>query len=296
MPRAASRVLLLLLAASCGRETTSAIDTVGHAGAVFERAPRLGHVAHRAGARVAVHRAAPARARRALERDRRAGRGAVARRGAAPGGLPHRGLVGAALLSAEKGYGRGFGHFDEEIDMKDQHTRTYRRTAEEVVERAIAHIAPPRAERDFFAARAEPSRFVSVDGIVSSQALYESGVRYADHHIGRLLAAWDATERGRAGLVVVTADHGEGLGEHRSMGHGFSNYEEQPLVPLVRPHAEGRGRAPGERRTFSDEELDRRGHIAALLEAWKASSEARALRADEADDEETRRMLDALGS
>jgi arylsulfatase A-like enzyme len=62
---------------------------------------------------------------------------------------------------------------------------------------------------------------------------YEGEVRYVDAQLGRLLDAWDRRERGRRGLVVVTSDHGEGLGEHDYDGHGFHVYQEQLHVPLV---------------------------------------------------------------
>ena len=39
-------------------------------------------------------------------------------------------------------------------------------------------------------------------------------------------------------LVVVTSDHGEGLGEHRLFGHGYSLYRTEIRVPLlIRPPA-----------------------------------------------------------
>jgi arylsulfatase A-like enzyme len=66
--------------------------------------------------------------------------------------------------------------------------------------------------------------------------LYDGGVRRADEQVAGLLAT--LAELGLAGrtLVVVTADHGEDLGERdrRFAGdHGHALYEEQVRVPLV---------------------------------------------------------------
>jgi arylsulfatase A-like enzyme len=77
-------------------------------------------------------------------------------------------------------------------------------------------------------------------------ARYDGEIRYMDQHFGRLLDA--LRERGLYdGLwIVVTADHGELLGEHRQIGHGKSLFEEEIRVPLLvkRPAGEG---GPGRR-------------------------------------------------
>lgn len=60
---------------------------------------------------------------------------------------------------------------------------------------------------------------------------YAGEVAYVDHALRPLL---DAVERSsRPTLVVVTADHGEGLGEHGEMTHGTFAYEGTLKVPLI---------------------------------------------------------------
>lgn len=61
---------------------------------------------------------------------------------------------------------------------------------------------------------------------------YLAEVAFADRQLGRLL---DALEPARTGpvLVVVTADHGEGLGEHGERTHGLLLHEATIRVPLV---------------------------------------------------------------
>jgi arylsulfatase A-like enzyme len=67
-------------------------------------------------------------------------------------------------------------------------------------------------------------------------ALYDGGVRTADHHVGRLLEALRRVGRSHDTLVVVTSDHGEDLG-HRPDGragfHGHTLYDELVRVPLI---------------------------------------------------------------
>lgn len=62
---------------------------------------------------------------------------------------------------------------------------------------------------------------------------YDAEITYTDHELGRLLDA--LAERGRADdlLVVVTADHGEGAGEHGENGHGVFVYQATLRVPLI---------------------------------------------------------------
>lgn len=62
---------------------------------------------------------------------------------------------------------------------------------------------------------------------------YDGEVAFADHHLGRVLAALE--RRGLAGrtIVLVTADHGEAFGEHDIRYHGRRLWEEVVRVPLV---------------------------------------------------------------
>jgi len=60
---------------------------------------------------------------------------------------------------------------------------------------------------------------------------YAGEVAYTDHALGPLL---DAVRRSaRPTLIVVTADHGEGLGDHGEATHGTFAYESTLRVPLI---------------------------------------------------------------
>jgi arylsulfatase A-like enzyme len=62
-------------------------------------------------------------------------------------------------------------------------------------------------------------------------SLYDATVSYGDELLASVLAA-----AGPDALVVVTADHGQQLGEHGLVGHFFSVYEPLARVPLVVRH------------------------------------------------------------
>jgi arylsulfatase A-like enzyme len=54
-----------------------------------------------------------------------------------------------------------------------------------------------------------------------------------DHHLGRLFDALRALGRFDDAWIVITADHGELLGEHGLVGHGNALYEELIRIPLI---------------------------------------------------------------
>ncbi|MBL8862776.1 MAG: sulfatase [Planctomycetes bacterium] len=68
--------------------------------------------------------------------------------------------------------------------------------------------------------------------LVMSRELYGAEVSYLDAQIGRLFAALQASGEWDRTLVVVVADHGEGLGDHGWPFHRIL-YQEQIRVPLL---------------------------------------------------------------
>ena len=62
---------------------------------------------------------------------------------------------------------------------------------------------------------------------------YDGGIAFEDDVLGHLFDA--LTEIGAAGntLIIVTADHGEGFGEHGYVEHGHSLFDEELRVPLL---------------------------------------------------------------
>jgi choline-sulfatase len=158
-------------------------------------------------------------------------------------------FVGAYVLDRRFGLARGFDHYDDRIERNAPGASALEaeRRGEEVARVAEAWIGaqtrpffawvhlydphapydPPSPQREAFAGRP-----------------YEGEVAYADACLGRVLAAARARAGGRL-LVAVTADHGEGLGEHGERTHGFFVYGATLRVPLV---LAGPGIPSGERR------------------------------------------------
>lgn len=64
------------------------------------------------------------------------------------------------------------------------------------------------------------------------QRLYDGTIRYQDHRVGELIRYLKSTGQWDETLFIVTADHGELLGEHDELGHGIL-YEPGVHVPLI---------------------------------------------------------------
>ena len=64
------------------------------------------------------------------------------------------------------------------------------------------------------------------------KALYASEIWYMDHQIGKLVAHLEESGRYDNTIFAVTADHGQGLGDHGWAAHRIL-YQEQIRVPLI---------------------------------------------------------------
>jgi arylsulfatase A-like enzyme len=62
--------------------------------------------------------------------------------------------------------------------------------------------------------------------------VYDTEIRYMDQQIGRVLDGLEAAGRLQDTVVVIVADHGQGLGDHHWWTHGIL-YQEQIRVPLI---------------------------------------------------------------
>jgi len=147
-------------------------------------------------------------------------------------------FVGAFVLDARFGLDRGFAEYDDHLPHGDRASFHYaERRAAEVVRLAgdwilqgTAGAAPWLAWVHLFDPHAPydaPAEYRS------GRTPYDAEVAYADAMLGALIARLrDAHALDRT-LVVVTADHGESLGEHGETTHGLFAYDATLSVPLV---------------------------------------------------------------
>jgi arylsulfatase A-like enzyme len=74
---------------------------------------------------------------------------------------------------------------------------------------------------------------LETDDVQRIRQLYTGNLRYADRAVGRLLDMLRAEDLLERTIVVVTADHGESLGERGTFGHGHTVDAELISIPLV---------------------------------------------------------------
>jgi hypothetical protein len=72
-----------------------------------------------------------------------------------------------------------------------------------------------------------------VTDMAESRRRYALEVEYADREIGRLLRELEMRSVLEDTVIVLTSDHGEGLGEHNLMGHKEQLYDSLIRVPLI---------------------------------------------------------------
>ena len=98
-------------------------------------------------------------------------------------------------------------------------------------------LPPSPLHRSKLAEYNVPPEAQAADGRVDAArvvALYDGEVRYVDAQLGRLFAHLRAAGALDDTLVIVTADHGESLGEHRYwFEHGSYAYQATCRVPLL---------------------------------------------------------------
>ncbi len=87
---------------------------------------------------------------------------------------------------------------------------------------------PPNGAAETFSKTAQ-SRSVAE----AARNSYDDCLHYLDSQIGKLLDALDRRGLSENTLVIITADHGEGFGEHGLSGHGISLYRTELRVPLL---------------------------------------------------------------
>jgi arylsulfatase A-like enzyme/Tfp pilus assembly protein PilF len=148
-------------------------------------------------------------------------------------------FIGAYPVSRPSGLDQGFSVYDDPFATADDETRQARteRRAKEVVDRALEWLARPRSKPFFawvhlfdpHAPYEAPAPFRERH----AASPYDGEVAYADSQVGRLVSWLDASGRRGTTLVVVTSDHGEGLGDHGEDEHMLFVYDSTLKVPLV---------------------------------------------------------------
>jgi arylsulfatase A-like enzyme/Flp pilus assembly protein TadD len=146
-------------------------------------------------------------------------------------------FIGAFPLDSRFGLGRGFDIYDDAFGGQAGLAGEFKeRRAADVVKAATAWISKQTGKWfcwihlwDPHAPYAPPEPFLSR----YRQDLYAGEVAYVDSEIGILFGELGARRLMDRTLIVLTADHGEALGEHGELTHSYFAYNSTLHVPLI---------------------------------------------------------------
>ena len=146
-------------------------------------------------------------------------------------------FVGAFVLDARFGLNRGFDEYDDRYgDATAPAFSFVERTADRVLDAATTWIARPADGRPWFAwvHLFDPhAPYRPPPGFAGGRSAYDAEIAWTDRALGDALARLSRQGALDRTLIVVTADHGESLGEHGETTHGLFAYDSTVRVPLL---------------------------------------------------------------
>jgi arylsulfatase A-like enzyme/Tfp pilus assembly protein PilF len=169
------------------------------------------------------------------------------------------GAIGSFVLDRRFGISQGFDLYEDGVKREYENVwgqRTVEKNAlffdERPAERVNAAILPwlkKNKDKPFFAwvhywdphqPHVPPAPYSEL----FATDLYQGEIAYADAALGQLLAELEAAGVAQRTVVVMTADHGEGMDDHNEGTHSFLCYDTTLHVPLIMA---GPGVASGKR-------------------------------------------------
>jgi len=149
-------------------------------------------------------------------------------------------FVSAFVLDSMWGLNRGFDVYDDRFKAQDYQTiqrGDLRRRGEETIDHAVAWLRSPRSPPFFLWVHLyDPHLPYDPPEPFKTRyhgRLYDGAVAYADQQLGRFFDFLKGQDLYASSLIVLTSDHGEGLGEHQEWDHGFFIYNSTAHVPLI---------------------------------------------------------------
>jgi len=149
-------------------------------------------------------------------------------------------VISAFVLDSSFGLSQGFDRYNDnvELDGFNQELGGLERRARVTTDRALSWLEGVAPRQPFFlwvhyfdphANYAPPEPYLTR----YASNPYDGEIASVDEQIGRLMAHLDAAGLAENTLVVITADHGESLGEHDEHTHGYLLYDVTLRVPLI---------------------------------------------------------------
>ncbi len=159
-------------------------------------------------------------------------------------------FIGGFPLDSMFGTDQGFDVYDDDFSNSPQKRQLgwighrvddFERTGAEVNEKAFSWLEKNKNKRFFLMAHYFDSHLPYKPPSPYAErfaSAYDGEVAYADEQVGRLLEKLEELGLRENTLVVLTADHGEALGEHEEITHGEFVFDTTIMVPLIIYHSE----------------------------------------------------------
>ncbi len=146
-------------------------------------------------------------------------------------------FVSSFVLDSQFGMDQGFGTYQDEFEESHSHIGVNERSGEEVTTLANQWLEQHHDEKFFlFLHYYDPHtdyRPPEPYAGTFADSLYDGEIAYVDHCISRVIGKLKQLNLYDSSLLIITADHGEGLGQHRENEHSFFIYQSTQHVPLV---------------------------------------------------------------
>jgi arylsulfatase A-like enzyme/Tfp pilus assembly protein PilF len=152
-------------------------------------------------------------------------------------------FVAAFVLDSKWGLDQGFDYYYDNFDLTKYKTvslDSVQRRGDEVLTEAYRWLGENRQQK-FFAwihlydphtPYDPPEPYKSQYG-GKRYRLYDGEIAYVDQLMGEFRAYMEENGLWEKTLIILTADHGESLGEHEESAHGFFLYDSDVRVPLI---------------------------------------------------------------
>jgi hypothetical protein len=157
------------------------------------------------------------------------------------------GFVAACYVNSYFGFDRGFDTYDDRACFQRELVG-----ARSINERAFEFLKANTTNKNFFLYLHymnvhEIYGNITYDGLSRANTsqiidIYDEKILKMDEEIARLLDELDKLNLTGRTMIIITADHGEGLYDHGHLGHGSQVYEELIHVPLIMsiPHVKNK--------------------------------------------------------
>jgi arylsulfatase A-like enzyme/Flp pilus assembly protein TadD len=146
-------------------------------------------------------------------------------------------FVGAFPLDSRFGLTQGFDVYDDNYGSQSPEEFTFvERKAEVVVDKALSWLKSQENSWFLWVHCFDPHQPYDPPQPFKTQFKdnpYDGEVAYVDFALGKLFSFLKEKRLEDKTLVIFTADHGESLGEHGEMTHGYFAYNATISVPLI---------------------------------------------------------------